>query len=104
MLIATPTENGTALRSPDARLSRNSSRVQSLLVAAAFVATMALALFLAGIVTATIAGEVPAGPAGLVVLLAATLGTIGATIALTRRTFLGVLDAIEQRRTRVRRA
>jgi hypothetical protein len=67
--------------------------LETVTVALAFVAAMGLALLLAGVTVATLASVLPAGPAGMVLLVATTLGTVGATIALTRRTFLTVLDA-----------
>jgi hypothetical protein len=70
------------------------SMAESVFVALGFSAAMGLALVFAGVVTATMAGSMPAGPGGLALMLGMTFGTVGATLAVTRRAFLGVLDAV----------
>lgn len=93
MMTTTTTTTETTARKTSA-IDGRPSLTGSAMLALAFAASMALALGLAGVVTATLAGSMPAGPGGLALMLAVTFGTIGGTLALTRRAFLSVVDAV----------
>jgi len=90
---ATTTES-TVDRPTSLAAGRSQAAVGSTLIGLGFSAAMVLALAFAGVATATLAGSMPAGPGGLALMLGVTFGTVGATLAVTRRAFLGVLDAV----------
>lgn len=92
MMTTTTTTETTARQMSAFDGAGRSSLTGSAILALAFAASMTLALGLAGVVTATLARSMPAGPVGLALMLAVTFGTIGGILALTRRAFLGILD------------
>ena len=62
-MTSTITNETTTRRTPATRRSRRGSAVESVALALAFAAAMGLALLFAGVLSATLASEVPAGPA-----------------------------------------
>ena len=89
-MTTTTANRPTVRRTPATR--RSTLTLESAMLALAFAVSMGLALLLSGVVTATLAVQLPAGPVGLVLTLALTLGALGFTITATRRAFLAALD------------
>jgi len=92
-MTSTITTDTTTRRTPAARRSRRGAAIESVVLALAFAAAMGLAVLFTGVLSATLASQVPAGPGGLAIVVGATLGTFGLTVAVTRRAFLTVLGA-----------
>ncbi|HKL28278.1 MAG TPA: hypothetical protein VJ898_03315 [Natrialbaceae archaeon] len=90
--MTTTTANRTTVRRTPATRTGRGFTLESVILALAFAVSMGLALLLSGVVTATLAVQLPAGPVGMALTLALTLGALGFTITITRRAFLAALD------------